>query len=155
MTPENPNEVIDVGFDVGEAELDRPVLKPGTYKFTITSTSKEPSKSTEGGENLVVNYSLAEMAESTKGEPINPGFTLRQWNPMKPVGKMTEKQIKDRLGSIHFAATGEKTGKITTDKWIGKTVRVRIALREPRKNEQTGQEYGASNDIQRVYPATE
>jgi hypothetical protein len=99
----------------------------------------------------VVVYSLAEVAKDTQGRDVNPGFQMYQRILMKPTGGLTQEMIKTRIDSIQFAAAG--AGRVTTEAWIGKTVRCRVSLREAHKDETTGNEYGDSNEIARVMPA--
>jgi hypothetical protein len=149
-TQTEQNEVIDLGYDVTEADVARPILQAGTYDFTIQRTYQEASRKA-GIPTLVVVYSLTEVAKDTQGRDVNPGFTMFQRILMKPTGGLTKEMIDQRIKSIHFAAAGE--GRVTTSAWIGKTVRCRVSLRESHKDEATGTEYGESNDIARVLPA--
>lgn len=143
MAEENTqNEIIDLGFDVTEADVARPVLKDGTYDMTIGFTRGETSKN--GHPMLVVGYRLAQNAEDTQGKQVNPGFTVMQRYLMKPTGKMTQAQINDRFKRIHFAAAG--AGKVSTGAWTGKTVRARVKIREAEGD------FAESNDISGVYP---
>jgi len=143
MADENTqNEIIDLGFDVSEADVTRPVLKDGTYDMTIGFTRSETSKN--GHPMLLVGFRLAQNAEDTTGKTVNPGFTLIQRYLTQPTGKMTKEQIQDRFKRIHFAAAGE--GKVNTGAWIGKTVKARVKIREAQG------EFGESNDISNVYP---
>jgi hypothetical protein len=146
---ETQNEVIDLGYDVTEADVARPVLQAGTYNFTIQRTYQENSRKA-GIPTLVVVYQLAEVAKDTQGRDVNPGFIMFQRILMKPTGGLTQEMIKTRIDSLHFAAAG--AGRVTTEAWIGKTVRCRVSLREPHKDETSGTEYGESNEISRVMP---
>lgn len=136
------NEIIDLGFDVNEADVARPILKDGTYDMTIGFTRKETSKN--GHPMLLVGFRLAQTAEDTNGKSLNPGFTIVQRYLTQPTGKMTQEQIQDRFKRIHFAAAGE--GKVNTGAWIGKTVRARVKIREAQG------EFGESNDVSNVFP---
>jgi hypothetical protein len=147
---EPQNEVIDLNYDVTEADVARPILQGGTYNFTIQRTYQEQSRKA-GIPTLVVVYNLAEVAKDTQGRDVNPGFTVFQRILMKPTGGLTKEMIDQRIKSIHFAAAGE--GRVTTGVWIGKTVRCRVSLREAHRDEATGTEYGESNEISRVMPA--
>jgi hypothetical protein len=147
---EAQNEVIDLGYDVNEADVARPVLQGATLNFTIQRTYQENSRK-QGIPTLVVVYGLAEVAKDTQGREVNPGFTIFQRILMKPTGGLTQEMIDQRIKSIHFAAAGE--GRVSTGAWIGKTVRCRVNLRESHKDEATGTEYGESNEIVRVMPA--
>lgn len=136
------NEVIDLGFDVNEADVARPVLKDGTYDMTIGFTRSETSKN--GHPMMLVGYRLAQDAEDTQGKKVNPGFMILQRYLRQPTGNMTQSMVEDRFKRIHFAAAGE--GKVNTGAWIGKTVRARVKIREAQG------EFGESNDISAVYP---
>jgi hypothetical protein len=139
---ETQNEVIDLGFNVTEADVARPILKDGTYDMTIAFTRQETSKN--GHPMLVVGYRLAQQAEDTNGKPLNPGFMITQRYLTQPTGKMTSEQIQDRFKRIHFAAAG--TGKVSTGAWTGKTIRARVKIREAEGD------FGESNDVSAVYP---
>lgn len=147
-TETQTSEIIDLGFNVSEADVARPVLKDGTYDMTIGFT--RPEKSKNGHPMLLVGYRLAQTAEDTKGKTVNPGFTIVQRYMRNPSGDLTEKMIQDRFKQIHFAAAGE--GAVNTGAWIGKTVRARVKLREPSVNKTTGEEYPESNEVSGVYP---
>src|SRR6266446_2569989 len=130
------NEIIDLGFDVKEADVARPVLKDGTYDMTIGFTRGETSKN--GHPMLLVGYRLAQSAEDTRGRSVNPGFTITQRYMRKPSGDLTQAMIDDRFKAIHFAAAGE--GAVNTGAWIGKTVKARVKIREAKG------EYSESNE---------
>lgn len=136
------NEIIDLGFDVNEADVARPVLKDGTYDMTIGFTRGETSKN--GHPMLLVGYRLAQSAEDTRGRTVNPGFTITQRYMRKPSGDLTQKMIDDRFKLIHFAAAGE--GSVNTGAWIGKTVKARVKIREAKG------EFSESNEVSGVYP---
>src|SRR4030095_5792514 len=108
MEETQQNEIIDLGFDVSEADVARPVLKDGTYDMTIGFTRQETSKN--GHPMLVVGFRLAQNAEDTQGKQVNPGFTITQRYLREPTGKMTKQQVQDRFKRIHFAAAG--AGKV-------------------------------------------
>ncbi len=143
------NEIIDLGFDINEADVARPVLQGGTYDFTIAATRQEPSRQKQLPQ-LVVVYRLAQIAKDTRGNDVNPGFTLTQRYLTKPTGGMTQEMIKRNIGQIQFAAAG--AGRVNTGDWIGKTVRCSVRLREAHTDEKTGQSYGESNEIGSVFP---
>lgn len=142
MSEDTQNEIIDLGFDVNEADVARPILKDGTYNFKIGFTRKETSKN--GHEQVLVGYRLEEVAEDTNGRPVNPGFTIISRYLTKPTGKMTQEMISDRFKRIHFAAAGE--GRVNTGEWIGKSVRARVKIREAQG------EFPESNEIAGVMP---
>ncbi len=149
-TETQQNEIIDLDFDMKDVDLSRPVLKDGTYDSTIAFTRTQKTKN--GHPQMLIGHRLAEVAENTKGEQVKPGFTLIQRVLMQPTGDLTKKMIDERLGAIHFAATGSKEGKPNTGQWLGKTVRIRVKLREPSVNKVTGEEYPESNEVSGVYP---
>jgi len=148
-TTDTQSEIIDLGFDVSEADVLRPVLQSGTYDFTIASTRKEPSRQKQIPQLLVV-YRLAEPAVDSQGRTVNPGFTIIQRYLLQPTGGLTMEMIQRRIKEIHFAAAGE--GKVTTEAWIGKVVRCRVNMREAHTDPVSGVEYGETNEIVRVMP---
>ena len=148
-TEQPESEIIDLGFDVTEADVARPVLKNANYNANISFVRKELSRNKQVPQ-LLVGYRLLEPATDINGKQVNAGFTLVQRIMLQPSGKLTEAMIQDRLKRIHFAAAG--AGRVTTAAWIGKPVRIRVTLREPHRDEATGEEYDASNDIGGVYP---
>lgn len=148
---EPDSEIIDLGFDVSEADVARPVLRNGTYDAVIAFARPETTRQ-KGLPQLVIGYRLTEPTTDINGKEVGEGFTIIQRVLMQPSGGYTERMMKDRLGRIHFAAAGP--GRVSTKDWIGKPVRVRVTLREPHRDEATGQEYDASNDIGGVYPPT-
>ncbi len=139
---EAQNEIIDLNFDVTEADVARPILKDGTYDFTIRSTRQETSK--KGHPMLIVGFALAQMVETVDNKEVNPGFTITSYYLMQPVGKMTQEMVNDRFKRIHFAAAG--AGRVNTGEWIGKSVRCQVKIREAEGD------YSASNEIAGVYP---
>ncbi len=151
MADETNNEMIDLDFDMSEVDLSRPVLKAGTYDATIAFTRKDVTKKSNTPV-LLVGFRLAQTAEDTKGNTVNPGFTITQRIITQPSGKLTQKMINERLARIANAATGAKAGKPNTGEWIGKPVRVAIKLRDEHKDEATGETYPASNEVNNVYP---
>jgi hypothetical protein len=148
-TEQTDSEIIDLGFDVSEADVARPVIKNGNYNATISYVRKGVS-SQKGIPQLLIGYRLLEATKDLTGKDINAGFTINQRIQLQPSGKLTEAMIQDRLKRVHFAAVGP--GRVTTAEWVGKPVRIRVTLREPHRDEATGEEYDASNDIGGVYP---
>lgn len=143
------SEIIDLGFEVSEADVARPVLKRGTYAAIISFARQEPSRQ-KGTPTLLVGYRLTEPTKTVDGKDVGAGFTIIQRILMQPTGKLTQQMINDRIKRVHFAAAGP--GRVTTAAWVGKPVRVLVTLREPHRDETTGEEYDASNDIGGVYP---
>jgi len=142
MAEETQNEIIDLGFDVNEADVARTILKDGTYDMTIGFTRRETSKN--GHPMLLVGFRLAQDAEDTVGKKVHPGFVINQRYLTQPTGNLTQEMVQDRFKRLHFAAAGE--GKVNTGAWIGKTVRARVKIREAQG------EFGESNDVTNVYP---
>lgn len=143
------SEIIDLGFDVSEADVARPVIRNGNYNATISFVRKGLSSQKQIPQ-LLIGYRLLEATKDLNGKDINAGFTITQRIQLQPSGKLTEAMIQDRLKRVHFAAAGP--GRVTTAEWVGKPVRIRVTLREPHRDEATGEEYDASNDIGGVYP---
>jgi hypothetical protein len=148
-TEPQDSEIIDLGFDVTEADVARPLLKPGSYNAVIAFARKEPSRQKQIP-LLLVGYRLTEPFMDINGKQVNAGFTLTQRIMLRPSGKLTQDMIQDRIKRVHFAAAGP--GRVTTAEWVGKPVRIRVTLREAHRDEATGEEYDASNDIGGVYP---
>lgn len=143
------SEIIDLGFDVSEADVARPVIKPGRYPATISFARKEASRQ-KGLPTLMVGYRLNAPAKTIDNKEVGANFTLVQRILLEPTGGLTKQMIEDRLKRVHFAAAGP--GRVTTAAWVGKPVDIRVTLREPHRDETTGEEYDASNDIGGVYP---
>lgn len=143
------SEIIDLGFDVSEADVARPVLKPGRYPAIISFARQEQSRK-QGLPTLAVGYRLTVATKTIDNKEVGANFTIVQRILMQPTGGLTQQMINDRLKRIHFAAAGP--GRVTTAAWIGKPVDVRVTMREPHLDKETGEEYDASNDIGGVYP---
>lgn len=143
MAEENQDsEIIDLGFDVNEADVKRPVLKGGTYAFTLARVWKDKTKA--GAPQLAIMHRLTQPAQATDGKDISPGFTITQRYLMEPTGGLTKEMIENRFKQIHFAAAGE--GKVNTGSWVGKTVMCRVNIREPHDG------YDESNEIASYKP---
>lgn len=153
-TVEQPSQPfhIDISFDVDEGDITRPVLKAGTYDFTIGFTRNEPSRK-QGKPQLLVGYRLAQIAEDTRGRPISPGFTITQRILLVPSGKYTEELRDQRLKQIQFATHGKSRFNGDPTVWVGKPCRVQITVREPHTDD-LGQAFGESNEIGRVMAPT-
>lgn len=148
-TNEQPDsEIIDLGFDVTEADVARPVLKAATLDAEISFARTEPSRQ-KGLKQMLVGFRLTQPAETIDGKSVNAGFTLIKRVLMEPSGKWTKAMGDDALKRIHFAAAGP--GKVTTGAWIGKPVRIRVTFRDVHTDD-AGQEFPASNEIGAVYP---
>lgn len=144
------NEIIDLGFDVTEADVARPILKDGTYDFTITSVKSGESSQAKIPQ-ISVGYKLAQDAEADDGKPVRAGQVTLFANYLRqPTGKLTEAMIRERFQQIHFAAAG--AGRVNTEAWLGKPVRCRVSIREKRTDQKTGKEYAARNEVDRVLP---
>jgi hypothetical protein len=151
-TEQPQSTTLDISFDVTEADVARPVLQAGTYDAIIGFAREEASRK-QGKPTLMVGYRLAQVAKDTHGRDVNPGFTVIQRILTKPTGNLTPTMIEDRLKQIHFAACGEGRFDGNTAHWLGRKVRIRVSLREPRTDKETGTEYGESNEIARVMPS--
>jgi len=143
------SEIIDLGFDVTEADVARPKVKAGTYNAVIAFVRQEASRKA-GLPQLLVGYRFIVPLPTIDNKEVGSGFTITQRILMQPTGGLTQEMINDRLKRVHFAACGP--GRVTTAGWIGKPVRVRVTLRDPHTDKETGEEYDASNDIGGVYP---
>lgn len=142
---------IDISFDVDEGDIARPVLKAGKYDFTIGFAREEPTRK-QGKPQLLVGYRLAQVAEDTRGRPINPGFTIIQRILLVPSGKYTEELRDQRIKQIQFATHGKSRFTGDTSIWVGKPCQLQITVREPHTDD-LGQEFGESNEISRVMSA--
>lgn len=147
---DNDNEIIDLGFDVTEADVARPILKDGTYDFTITSVKSGESSQAKIPQ-ISVGFKLAQDAESDDGKPVRAGQVVLFRNYLRqPTGKLTQEMIQNQFQQIHFAAAG--AGRVNTEAWLNKPVRCRVSIRESRTDKQTGKTYAARNEIERVLP---
>lgn len=147
QTEETDSEIIDLGFDISEADVMFPVIRNGYYPARIDTVKSEKSK--KGVPMLLVRYQLTEPTTDLSGREVK-GLYLTQRITTQPTGKLTMDQIKRNVGRIQIAAVGP--GRVTTAEWVGKVVRLRVALREPHRDEITGEEYPASNDVAGVLP---
>ena len=100
---------------------------------------------------LNVRYTLTQSAPTVDDKTVNEGFNVFQRIQLTPSGKLTLDAIKTRIGRLNFAATGNKVVSSTADLW-NKEVRIKVSLREAHKDEKTGKEYGASNEVSDVFP---
>lgn len=140
------NQAITFDFDTSAADIDRPLLKDGTYSATIKTTTVKTKEET-GNKTLTVQYVLTQEGETTKGTKVNPGFSVFQRIMLTPTGKLTQEMISQRVAKLNFAATGNKTVSSTADLW-DKPVRVKVKVREAQG------EYSESNEVSDVFPAT-
>jgi hypothetical protein len=144
---ETDSQIIDLGFDISEADVLFPVIKNGYYPARIDTVKQEMSK--KQVPMLLVRYQLTEPTVDISGREVK-GLYLTQRITTQPTGKLTQDQIKRNVGRIQIAAVGP--GRVTTAEWVGKIVRLRVALREPHRDEVTGEEYPASNEVAGVLP---
>lgn len=147
INEEGDSQIIDLGFDVTEADVMFPVIRNGYYPAMIESVKAEQSK--KQVPMLLVRYKLTQKVTDLSGREVE-GLVLTQRITTQPTGKLTQDQIKRNVGRIQIAAVGP--GRVTTAEWVGKHVRLRVALREPHRDEQTGEEYPASNEVAGVLP---
>lgn len=148
MTDDNQNapEAIVFDFNTEDADIDRPILKSGSYAATIKSTTQKTKEETRN-KTLTVQYVLTDGGQSTKDKPISAGFSVFQRILITPTGKLTQEMISARVAKLNFAATGKKTVGSTADLW-NKPVRIMVKVREAQG------EYPESNEVSDVYPAT-
>lgn len=149
QTMENPqveqtSEIIDLGVDVSEADILRPVLQNGTYEAEVAFFRQEKTRVSQL-DQLLIGYRLTQEAKDLNGKTVNPGFTLTQRVLLEPSGKRTQEMINDQKKRLHYAITG-KLGKADTSEWQGKPVRIRVTVREPHTDD-AGNSYDASNEI--------
>lgn|SRR5215472_1058103 len=143
------SEIIDLGFEVNEDDVKRPLLKGGSYLGTIQYARRQPTAKA-GIPQWNIGVRLDVEAPTVDGKTTKPGFTLVYRFLAEPTGGMTAAMIKERLQRLHFAAAG--AGKVNSGAWVGKQVQVAVKLREPHTDEKTGESYDASNEISGVYP---
>jgi hypothetical protein len=146
QTPDS--EIIDLGFDVTEADVARTLLKTATLDAEISFVRQEKSQEKQL-KMLLVGYRLTQGAESIEGKKINPGFSIIQRILNEPSGGYTEDMRQDRLRRIHFAAAGP--GRVNTGAWIGKPVRIRLTFRDAHVDK-NGVDRPASNEVTGIYP---
>ncbi len=148
-TTQPESEIIDFGFDATEADVLRPVIANGSYDAEISFVRKEKTKNTQL-DQLVMGFRLTQAVKDTNGKEINPGFTIVHRTLTQPTGDLTQKMIEDRLKRYQVVIAGP--GRVSTEQWLGKPVRVRVTVREARTDEKTGNTYDASNEIGGIYP---
>jgi hypothetical protein len=141
------NEIIDLGYNVEDVDLSRPVLAAGTYPFTVVGVAAEQSKSNPQNRNLKVTFALAAVAEATNGKLVNPGFRLTMYMPLQDVGKMQPGQWKERPAQLHNGLG--LTGAISTGEWTGKTVNCTVKVTPSRTDDASGRTYPEGNEITR------
>jgi hypothetical protein len=149
-TEEQQSEIIDFGFDATEADIARPVMQNGVYDADVSFVRSEKTKNTQM-QQLVMGFRLTQEAKDTNGKPINPGFTVIHRFLVEPTGGLTKQMIEDRLKRYQVGIAGP--GRVSTANWVGKSVRIKVTIREARTDEKTGNTYEASNEIGGIYPA--
>lgn len=155
MTEDNTqNEIIDLDFSMEEVDIERPVFKDQIVKLVCIGTSVKASKSTEGNRNLDVQFKSTTPLLTTSGKEFAPGQILFDSMPMQDSGKMSPGQWKERPAKLHYALTGDKSGKPSTAQWQGKEVTAKLKLRPARTDDRTGQEYPEKHEISFYYPPT-
>lgn len=154
MTEDNQNEIIDLDFDMGDVNIERPVFKDQIVDLVCIKTIKKPSKSTPGNNNLDVEFKSTSPLETTDGKTFPPGQVLFDSMPLQDSGKMTAGQWRERPTKLHFALTGDKSGKISTGLWQGKTVKAKLKVRPERTDEKSGETYPPKHEISFYYPPT-
>lgn len=137
------SEIIDLGFDVTEADVARPVLKAATLNAEIAFV--RTVKTSKDQPQMNIGYRLTEPAQSIDGKTVNPGFMVFQRFLLVPSGGYTEDMILTNKKRVHFAACGKGLAK-NTGEWVGKPVRVQVKFRD----EHDG--YAASNEVGMVMP---
>jgi len=147
-----PTDAIVFDFETEDANIERPVIRNGTYAATVKSTVS--GLTAKGAKKMTVGFALTEKTLSTEGKEVNPGFTVYHDIIIEPVGKLTMDLIKENVAKLNFAATGKKTITSTAD-LIGKPVRLQMKVREEQKVDQddgTVKIYGAKHEVSGIYP---
>lgn len=148
-TPDS--EIIDLGFDVTEADVARPVLKSATLNAEIAFV--RTAKTSKDQPQMNIGYRITETAQSIDGKTVNPGFMVFQRFLLVPSGDYTEAMKETNLKRVHFAACGAGRAE-NTAAWVGKPVRVQVKFRDVHTDPKTGSEYPASNEVGGVFPPT-
>lgn len=112
-------EDVDLDIDMSGAEINRPVLKKGSYRLRIDGFQKETNKAGTG-ENLIAHLSTAVENQSTEGKPIPSGYKMKQWiSLMHKEGKYNP---ADALAKLTVAAGLPMEGKFRTAPLVGREV---------------------------------
>ncbi len=142
------NEIIDFNFDASEADIQRPIIKNGYYPLELSTVKQIVSKNNHP--MLTVGFKSTTPLPTVDGKEVNPGFFFSTNILLKPTGDLTQEMIEARLKEFHVSLVGP--GKVSTQNWPGKVANVQLKLREPSRNETTGEEYPARNEIGSIRP---
>lgn len=134
--------VLNLGVDLPSVDTSRPVLAKGNYPCRIKSIETKDSKKGDS-QYLEITLSLEQEAEGTKGQPVMPGFELRdrlgitstpKYDPAPRIARFVDSVL----------GTNQETRPATfdTDDYVGKEVTVVVDV----ENDPT---YGESNNVKR------
>ena len=147
---------LNLNIDIQNHDASRPVLPAGTYQGQIAGAEVVESKNAAGNYNLMVTVKTIEPYESTKGTPINAGYSLKRWFPLQASEKQIEmgmgESFKDQLAIMVdnlFGTTAEDRPALNQDvitQMIGKAITFTTTVR-------SDDQYGDGNDLGRMLAA--
>jgi len=137
--------------DLGGVDISFPVLPKDTYLMTVKEMVKTWSKKVPedqrrpGTENMInVLLKTVEPATSTTGQPVAPGFPVRDRIMLSFQSDEARRFGKQKLATFRQAVTGTKAGAFEPlSQYVGKNVRVTL------KVEDADGDYEARNAVAR------
>ncbi len=116
-----------LSMDLSSVDTSRPVISQCATDFDITSVAVEESKKTAGQESLVIKLKTKYPVKSTKGEAINPGFTVMKQILLTPSGGWTEESALQELKRFQVAV-GRSGAFGDPASYVGNTVSALVSV---------------------------
>lgn len=135
--------------DLTSVDVSRPVLeKGGPLRFTVADMQVVKNKA--GDKDMIVTtFKSVFPWKSTKGEVVNPGFTVTERLVITATEKKTEESILKDVARLRLSITGNQSGSfMPLDQYIGKSVDALVDV----ETDETGQ-YGEQNRLRKMQPA--
>jgi hypothetical protein len=143
--PTTPDAEIDdlLTADLADVCTDIPLLPKGLYRLKVTKL-EETVNETSRKRGIKIALATLDEAQSTRGEPIKPGFPIFDHISLTPTDNYPKESIMKRLKAFRQAVTGDEGGSFyPLEQYAGETVQAMLKV-EPAKGE-----YGESTKVAR------
>lgn len=127
---------LNLDIDINDVDTSSPSLAPGEVPMRIVKVEVKPSTKNPSDNYFVVQLQTTDIATSTKGTPINPGFNAFYRMALQQNQSENAPDFKIALAKFSDAVFGERRQPREFPESVGKTV---LAVIKPTKDTTYGE----------------
>lgn len=127
---------LNLDIDINDVDTSLPSLAPGEVPMRIVKVEVKPSTKNPSDNYFVVQLQTTDIATSTKGTPINPGFNAFYRMALQQNQSENAPDFKIALAKFSDAVFGERRQPREFPESVGKTV---LAVIKPTKDTTYGE----------------